>query len=558
MKFWVRYVWIGLLCSIGAPSSYGNDYDRIKALIPEELPLADSLAWVFYLDAKAADNDEAIAKGAYLLGLTNYFQGKLYLSSKYYKEALSRDYTSGDPKLEESCWNNLGINLELQNNLSASLEAYRKSFELAKVRGDETGMAMTQINLGLLEIKAQNPDKAITYMEDALAYFVSENDTLNSSLCWQNLGLAYRSKGDIERTNAYFDRAMTYFDQALAGFTSIDHPYGIVQSLINLGYMMIRQGNTSKSVALLKEARKRALDSGFRAQEAVAIINLAKLDLDAGNYEEARTNYTAALQVFEELEIYNQWETTYWGLMNAAVREGNVERFQSLMDTFQVAIQQRISADALARYDELNTLYEVQDKIDQIESQQMQLRENRRKIIFFSILLILSITATVIIGMLLLRTRFLVQALFRKNELLLKEQGVQYQEADEPTAKIDEKLWQVFRDLDFLVDQEELYRDRNLTVSQLSKKIGSNETYVSKAIKTHTQLNFNGYINRYRLLAAQRMMHGKGEVNGVQEIGEQCGFNSHSTFVRMFKEQTGLTPSEYLRQAKSELRGDRF
>ena len=542
-----EYKLLVLLCfsMVSALTCVAQEYDNIKQLIPEQLELADSLANDFYIQAKAADVDQNIARGVHLLGLTNYFKGNLYLSSSYYREALSRDYTNGDAKLQESCWNNLGINFELQNNLPASLEAYQKSFALAEARGDEKGMAETRINFGLLEIKRQNTDSGIAYLEEALAFFESVQDTLNAGLCLQNIGVGYKYKGD-------FTRAIDFSQKAMDKFTALNYVFGTIDALVNLGHNTRSQGNDPLAKVYLEQARKLSVLYGFPFKEAVALNNLAELDISEGNYVEARRKIEYALEVFKQQGNYDQWESTFLELLHIAVLEGNSSRYEFLMDSFQNASRLRVSSESLARYDELKAVYEMEEKVRQIKYQQEEIQANRRKIFFLVVSLVIALGGSIVIGFLLLRTRFLMKELFRKNEAILQRWPVVDRQAEnQDLSSFDDKLWQLFRDIDTAIDRQELYRDRNLNVAALSRKFASNDTYVSKAINTYSHLNFNSYINHYRILAAQKMLTSKGKILSLQEIGEQCGFNSYTTFVRLFKQQTGLTPSQYLAQAKS-------
>jgi AraC-like DNA-binding protein len=535
-----------LFCWVTAGSAFGNDFATIRGMIPSRLLLADSLSQVFYAEAKFAEDQEGIARGAFLLGLTNYFQGNLYLSAKFYEEALASDYVALDRDLAESCWNNLGIVLELQNNLPAALEAYHKSMLIAEEKGDSLGMAETQINLGLLEIKRQNTDEGILYLEKALTYFQQVQDTINIGLCLQNIGVGLKSKKDLLG-------AKNYFLQSLDRFESLDHPYGMADALLNIGYLNFMLGDNPGARTFLERSRALSVLHGFRFQEAVSVSNLGQVDIDEGNFAEARRKYQYALAVFEELEVYDQWEIAYWGLLRTAVEEGNIPLYESFLNKFQDATRERITEDAIVRYDELKALYEMEDKVRQIQLQQREIQANRRKIIFLVFFLVIAVAISVVIGFLLVRTRFLMQELFRKNEAILERHSVVAIEPEQLVpAGFDDKLWQLFRDIDTAVDRQELYRDRNLNIAALSRQFASNDTYVSKAINAYSQVNFNTYINNYRILAAQKMMTRKGKVPGIREIGEQCGFNSYTTFVRLFKQQTGLTPSQYLTQARSD------
>ena len=527
----------------GSAAVVAADYATIRSMIPDQLLLADSLSQVFYSNAKAIENDEFMARGAYLLGLTNYYKGNLYLSAKYYREALDRAYVDANKDFAESCWNNLGIVCELQNDLPAAFAAYQNSLALAKARQDGKGVAETQINIGLLELKRQNNKEGIAILEEALVFFEQTNDTLYVALCLQNIGVAFKTGGD-------FDRAEEYFQMALERFTATDNAYGIAEGLINVGYVRGRQGDVAGARDILEEGRQLSQQNGFRYQEAVAMINLAELDMETGNLEEARRKYLFAVEVMEELNIYDQWEAAYQGLLRSAVMTGDIRLFDTSLAEFQYAMNKRISSETTARYNEFKAMYELEDKLRQIETQQQEIRDKRRQITFLGIFLLLAVGVAGGIGFLLIRTRFLMQELFRKNEVILEQRLAAPESPSTDTTGVDDKLWQLFRDIDTAMDRQHLYRDSKLTLSSLSKQFASNDTYVSRAINLHANVNFNTYINNYRVLAAQKMMTVKGKSPNIEEIIEQCGFSSRKSFFRIFKQQTGLTPSQYITQAR--------
>jgi AraC-like DNA-binding protein len=229
---------------------------------------------------------------------------------------------------------------------------------------------------------------------------------------------------------------------------------------------------------------------------------------------------------------------------------GDIRLFDTSLAEFQYAMNKRISSETTARYNEFKAMYELEDKLRQIETQQQEIRDKRRQITFLGIFLLLAVGVAGGIGFLLIRTRFLMQELFRKNEVILEQRLAAPESPSTDTTGVDDKLWQLFRDIDTAMDRQHLYRDSKLTLSSLSKQFASNDTYVSRAINLHANVNFNTYINNYRVLAAQKMMTVKGKSPNIEEIREQCGFSSRQSFFRIFKQQTGLTPSQYITQAR--------
>ena len=85
----------------------------------------------------------------------------------------------------------------------------------------------------------------------------------------------------------------------------------------------------------------------------------------------------------------------------------------------------------------------------------------------------------------------------------------------------------------------------------LSEKMGTNRTYVSKAIKDAKGCNFPDYVNRFRLDYALSLMEGlsKDEIV-IQNIAVQCGCGSIQTFYRYFKMFYNETPSQWIERNK--------
>lgn len=522
-----------------------DNFDKIKKLIPDQIELADSLAKEFYLEVKSEENEAFTVKAAYLLGLTNYFQGKLYLSTKYYREALGMEAIRSFPDLEESCWNNLGINLELQNNIQAAEEAYLKSFAFAEKKGDLRGMAQTRINFGLLELKSQNPDEGINYFQQALDYFQQENDTLHIALCLQNIGVAYRNKQD-------WDELENFSRQARMLFTSANYPYGIADGLVNEGFAALNKARFKQAESFFKQALKLAEKEGFLQKKAVILMNLGDLATEKGNYPAALDQYGKSIDLMKELGFYEQMDEAYLGSMKAAALGGANDLYEELLLEYKKNENNRVSREAVARHDELKIVYETEARLRTIAAQEEEIRTGRRRIIFLIVVLVLSLSGGLLVGSLYLRTRFLMQKLYLKNELLLK----QWSQMEAPTigaetTEEDEKTKELFLKIEDLMNSQALYRDTNLTLKSLSQLLVSNVTYVSKAINNHSNSNFNSYVNHYRVHAAQNLLNDQQNLLSMKDIGEYCGFNSYSTFSRIFKQETGLTPSQYKELANS-------
>lgn len=92
------------------------------------------------------------------------------------------------------------------------------------------------------------------------------------------------------------------------------------------------------------------------------------------------------------------------------------------------------------------------------------------------------------------------------------------------------------------------YTDPSLTLDSLAKEVGVNRNVLSGAINTVAGRNFNNFVNEYRVKEAVRVLSAPNNNIYIDEIYEQVGFNSRTSFYRAFKSFTGLSPTEYKRQ----------
>ena len=97
-----------------------------------------------------------------------------------------------------------------------------------------------------------------------------------------------------------------------------------------------------------------------------------------------------------------------------------------------------------------------------------------------------------------------------------------------------------------IVDQE-LFTVRDLTLTELSRILGTSNRCLSNKIKASTTKSFYGYINSLRVDKVKELIHKDGDKYTLFALAERSGFNSKSSFHSIFKELTGMTPNEYKR-----------
>jgi len=95
---------------------------------------------------------------------------------------------------------------------------------------------------------------------------------------------------------------------------------------------------------------------------------------------------------------------------------------------------------------------------------------------------------------------------------------------------------------------------KDFSLAKLSKMIGSNTTYVSQVINEKYDLSFSNLLGHFRVKEACRRMDDQENYGNmtIEAISNSVGFRSRVTFLMVFKREIGMTPSEYLKAAKSQ------
>lgn len=113
-----------------------------------------------------------------------------------------------------------------------------------------------------------------------------------------------------------------------------------------------------------------------------------------------------------------------------------------------------------------------------------------------------------------------------------------------PETQPDRKDWgDEAQALKTRIDSEAWYLEPGLSIREVASRMGSNESYVSRALNQGLSQSFNQFINGLRIEHARKLIR-EGQ-SSMLNIAFDSGFNSKATFNRVFKNHTGQTPSQF-------------
>ncbi len=163
--------------------------------------------------------------------------------------------------------------------------------------------------------------------------------------------------------------------------------------------------------------------------------------------------------------------------------------------------------------------------------------------------------------------RLVIHPIFNENRKLtnfiaFEVDGNAVQEDDKiPLLQLNEKYsssslkgieeMKLYYQLKILMETEKLYLDPNLTLKEVADRLSTNTKYLSQVVNHHIGTNFQNFLNEFRVSEAKDKIM-QEEFNNLTLFGIalQCGFKNKSTFYKVFKEITSITPREYIKHTR--------
>ena len=114
---------------------------------------------------------------------------------------------------------------------------------------------------------------------------------------------------------------------------------------------------------------------------------------------------------------------------------------------------------------------------------------------------------------------------------------------------IKAEIERTVNDLKELMEEERVFLGEDLKLNNLALMLDIRPWQLSEILNTRFKKNFNQYINSYRIKEARKILTDEPDKN-ILGVAFDVGFNNKNTFNRVFRDDTGMTPSEFRKQAR--------
>ncbi len=480
-------------------------------------------------------------------------------------------------------------NKQINNNIVA----YKDSLTISEKERDTLQIAKNNLILTKLYYKIGLYNNAIEYGNQAIKKFKQLNDTLFLIYSYTTVGVIYGELDDYKIAEEYFKK----IDTLVRAFRNEDLMY---HNYINLGIMNLDKNlnkaieyfNKSEQYFSQKERDKITL-IGLRNNKAVAYKRMGNYDKSISilrsvdktinenhsYFVSVNSNLANAylLKKMPDSALYfikralnnpatslylNNYVNSYRVLTEVYTLKNKPDSSLKYFKLYQQYNDSLVLKKKVENISKLNVIFETNKLLDNVEKQKQKLEKYYSRIVNMTIgLIVLSIV--IIVFFILYRklqisykniVKGSVQSVKLEEEnLALKNKINQLEENKEKLGNTTnstsnniniENSDKIFDKIEELMQTEKLFTNKDFDLNALAERLNSNRTYISNIINTKTGDSFVKFINKYRVKEAQRLLiDDQNKVLTLEAIGKLAGFSSTSTFNRVFKAETGVTPS---------------
>lgn len=356
-----------------------------------------------------------------------------------------------------------------------------------------------------------------------------------------------------------FEQALQYLDEAteIAGTLQMESEMSYLDSFYGDIYSAMGNDKMAETFYLKSFA---ANPQTSHYDLLYARMSYASHLLRNGKYREALTELNKTLNLSKAYNI-KIFDTHIYQFLS--ICEENLGNYPKALEYFKLFHEASDSLASEANSKEfaiLDLRYRVSEEKRKNAAQQLQMMRRNWIIVSISALLVIIIVAGIIIWRRVRNRmradketvrRYLENLQTERNLRLQLEEAMKKSETQQNKSSITEgRRNELFASLKKLLEEEYIYRDKDLSLEKCASILGTNRTYLSQIVNEISGVSFPLFINSYRINEAIQLLSDPGNDEPLKSICFSVGFCATSSFYTLFKQKTGVAPSIFRRNVK--------
>lgn len=448
-------------------------------------------------------------------------------------------------------WNVLVEHFIYNDKLQTALREAEKMYADAKEKQNNYGLGVSAYCMGIIYQTMQRFDEAAVGLKESVQTLSKEEDITLLLSAYNALGEMLDVLGEYDELRFIASEWKAVIDkykreaEAKGRTPALNGRY--LYCTLAAAVAEIETGHYEQAAELLSQAE-------VFAEGRKQIARYKLLQIKARYYAATKQYDKAILCNRENIEILES-AANFVSMLTVELQQAELllaaGQYQESAELYKRVILHKDelrNSELSTQLDELRTLYEV-DKL----TLKNKIATNR---LYF--LLAISALLLVFVILYILYTRRL-----RSKNRVLFDTVMQLKKIQNNLYVCKERVLEedlsneeiLFNSLNKLMVDEQIFKDQQIKRDEVATKLNTNRTYLAESIKKCADgITFTEYLNQHRLHYAANLLTNKLDLN-INEAGDESGFNSRSTYNRLFRDCYGMSPSEFREIAREKKLG---
>lgn len=386
-------------------------------------------------------------------------------------------------------------------------------------------------------------------------------------LLMQEMAYSEQDQGHYQKSNEYVGKAQSYFDLVPQNFETTSYRSGNNEQLLGLNYYKLKNFGKAK---LHYENALKALEKIPASFINYMVYNgFARIYMDSNDLTKAK-KYIELIEGYSEKSVNPELKNILYSTS---------QRYYELtrnVDKVSILAKKRdsIKGDLIGKsYEIINHTYSNLKKENTVIKKESNI--NKYLIFLFSLLLIGSSIYLIMYRRKQKKIIERFQQILKKsderkwglvdfsNNIATAISEIKYtepiqnlpQEVIETklsdnkslimTAETEQKIMAKLKEF----EESTLFNQKNVSLPYLATYCNTNNRYLSHVINTHKKKDFYNYINELKIAYIIEKLKKNPEYRKykIASLAEECGFSSPNKFTLVFKKETEILPSRFIK-----------
>ena len=269
------------------------------------------------------------------LATAHYYKGDYEMALKAYSSAGDWGLKMNRKEYLPPVYMGMGNIYELRKDYRRASSYFQQGLSIARDEKDLLDEAQLETCIGNVCFDQGKIKEAIAQYQKSLQHFLNSGEIASVADCQMNIGGCY-ADSSIKR----YEEAFSFYKEALNNYSVAGNLNGQLQSKINIGALLAKQGKVREANAYYDEAYKIAKAIGSKEMAANCLQSLAYNNNRQGNYKLAYQQLNSYLSLKDSLldlataknlnEIQTKFNVEKRDLENAKLTQENQSKAERL------------------------------------------------------------------------------------------------------------------------------------------------------------------------------------------------------------------------------------